>query len=71
MATFWCRNCETTFQQDALSEQHISCPHCLTELQPVVKVSDISSLRLPPDHQSPASGNGDTRKAAEQSRPRK
>ena len=45
MATFWCPSCETTFQQDALSEEGIACPHCQTELHPVVKVADISDLR--------------------------
>jgi hypothetical protein len=48
MATFWCPNCETTFQQDALSEQGIACPHCHTDLHPVVKVADISALRGQP-----------------------
>jgi transcription initiation factor IIE alpha subunit len=52
MATFWCPHCETTFQQDALSERRISCPRCLADLQPVVKVSDISALRRPTDHGS-------------------
>jgi Zn finger protein HypA/HybF involved in hydrogenase expression len=53
MATFWCPSCEATFQQDALSEEGIACPHCLTELHPVVKVADISALRGQP-HTDPA-----------------
>jgi hypothetical protein len=48
MATFWCPSCQTTFQQDALSEEGIACPHCLTELHPVVKVADIRALRRRP-----------------------
>ena len=61
MATFWCPTCETTFQQDALSEEHIACPHCHTELHPVVKVADISALRgrpqtRPVDDRAGASG---------------
>jgi Zn finger protein HypA/HybF involved in hydrogenase expression len=54
MATFWCPNCETTFQQDALSEEGIACPHCHTELHPVVKVADISALRGPTPTHPPA-----------------
>ena len=54
MSTFWCPNCETTFQQDALSEVDIACPHCQTELHPVVKVADISALSGQP-HSQPAS----------------
>jgi Zn finger protein HypA/HybF involved in hydrogenase expression len=55
MATFWCPTCETTFQQDALSEEGITCPHCQTELHPVVRVADISALRGQPQ-EKPADG---------------
>jgi Zn finger protein HypA/HybF involved in hydrogenase expression len=51
MATFWCPSCTTTFKQDALSEEGIACPHCHTELHPVVKVADISALRGQPRDQ--------------------
>ena len=61
MTTFWCPTCETTFQQDALSEEGIACPHCHTELHPVVKVADISALRgqpqdVPADERAGAPG---------------
>jgi hypothetical protein len=58
MATFWCPSCQTTFQQDALSEEGIACPHCRTELHPVVKVADISALRRRPAEPSLAGPEG-------------
>jgi transcription initiation factor IIE alpha subunit len=63
MATFWCPSCEATFQQDALSEEGIACPHCQTELHPIVKVADISALRGQPEEFS-AAGRGTHREVA-------